>query len=348
MAKRKKRKSSAPVQWDKSWLRAKTDDVIGFAYRQACDMVRIGAILNEVRKTIGHGEYTKWVARELPFSYPHAHRLRQVARAFAAFQARHFDRFAPSALYVLAQTKGVTAETRNHAVALAEQGEKITHARALEIIAANRPIADLDDNDLDRYDRKRRKGEAVPVLLEDGSIKTDKKGRPILKVAADETERREEWARDRHVAIGDMISEALRDKFGNAVKHKVSRLEIRRLHVTTEEGDDESKYVFSVSVVRDDRTTETHNHLDLRVALENAFGIVRMKHCGGPCCPLPTDVRPITDFSRSSNHPDGLLHWCKKCENARKKRDRDKKKQTELENMGCQPSPIQPSESQIG
>jgi hypothetical protein len=96
----------APEVGEREWLERRTEDVVGLCYRQACDTVRIGTILNDVRKRVGHGKFLRWVEDKLPFSNPTANRYRLVARAFAAYQTCQFDKFDLSALYVLSLAAG--------------------------------------------------------------------------------------------------------------------------------------------------------------------------------------------------------------------------------------------------
>jgi hypothetical protein len=118
----------------RAWLGARTHDIQGLAYRQACDAVTIGAWLNEARAKLKRGLYERWVAAALPFSLVTAHRYRRVADAFGAFVSCQFEMFDVSALYVLADLR-TPPEVRERAVARARARVPVTRADALKMLA---------------------------------------------------------------------------------------------------------------------------------------------------------------------------------------------------------------------
>lgn len=140
---------------DRDWLRGRTLDIIGLAYRGACDAVRIGVALNEAKARLRHGAYEAWVEGELPFSLSTAKRYRQVADAFAEFQKAQFGLFDESALYVLAE-RGAPQAARAHAAELARSGRRVTHSLALEILDAARPGAEPTAPEVRAYERDTR------------------------------------------------------------------------------------------------------------------------------------------------------------------------------------------------
>lgn len=101
--------------------------------RTATDLIAIGERLLAVRERLPHGQFGPWLDAEFGWSEGHARKLMQVARAFAD-QTDHRDRFAPTALYLLA-APGAPEEARAEALARAEAGEPITPAVARAMIA---------------------------------------------------------------------------------------------------------------------------------------------------------------------------------------------------------------------
>lgn len=121
---------------DRDWLRHVTDAVRRSARKAAAEMIFIGMQLRAVRDRLPHGTWTAWVAAEFAWSYPVACKFIQVADAFAG--TPQIERFDPSGLYVLSQTSTPQA-AREHALALARDGTRVTHAVARGIVLAHRP-----------------------------------------------------------------------------------------------------------------------------------------------------------------------------------------------------------------
>lgn len=122
---------------DREWLRRRTEDVVTYAYRTACDLVRLGQVLAEVRARVPRGTYVAWLADQTPFSTAHAYRLLAVADAFGAYLSQ-IEKIEPCALYLLAQVSTPPA-ARELAVQAAGDGRRVTRALALEMLAAARP-----------------------------------------------------------------------------------------------------------------------------------------------------------------------------------------------------------------
>ena len=314
--------SADPAPGSREWLERKTEFVLTLAYRQACDVVRIGAALEEVKRAVGHGGYQRWVEERLPFSVQHAHKCRQVARAFAAYQTSQFEMFEPSALYVLAQPKGVRPEVRAHAVQLAEAGERITHARALELIDAHRPVQ-LTDRDVSRYERDRRKLDAVRVVQTVGRGRHERQ--EVTRIDPDSATARQQAHEDAaHARIGKLFVEALRQFTTLTLEHLPNEAK--------KEVEDDPDLMFCVTgYARDEAVgTRVRSQSDPRLLLESLLGIESRKFCAG-CCRNPLETVPLADFCKNADQPDGRNPRCRKCERARKAVLRDKKRKQQEE-----------------
>jgi hypothetical protein len=284
--------AESPFRWGdvapdhRDWLQKRTEDLVGLAYRQACDTVRIGAVLEEVRKAIGHGLYQQWVRDQMPFCVQHARRYRQVARAFAAFQSAQFARFEPSALYVLAKTQGVKPEVRAHAVQLAEAGEHITRARALQIVAAHK--AKVWETG------RERKADMTALAARMRPI------RDAEKEQRAQADREGESAEDRAARMAAL---------GEAVARLASECTV--VHLTKIE-EDEDAPLYSVTTYREEdapRNAVRRSLLDALLAVADREPV--------KACPTCKTVKPLSKFGDLQSSADGRNRCCKVCERAR-------------------------------
>lgn len=308
---------SEPAPGSREWLTRRTEFIVSLAYRQVCDIIRIGAELTEVKRVLGHGRYEQWAKERLPFSYPTANRYRQVAKAFAQYQSCQFDNFEPSALYLLAQPKGVTKAVRDHAVQLAEQGQRITHTTALEIIDANRPV-NLSEKDIKRYEKVRKQLDARRVVTTVGRGGNERQEVEYIDpAAATEAERARE---DRtHARIGKLFLDALK---------QYTRVEFQHIPGDAAEDDDPETMFCVTGYSRDEAVgTRVKSQCDPRLLLESLLGVVSKKHCAGCCAPL-AEI-PLDRFCRNRNLEDGRNARCRACEKKRKEVYRAKRKEGE-------------------
>jgi len=293
--------AQVPFEWsavaaaDRDWLRARTQDIVGLAYRSACDAVRIGTALADARRRLPHGQYESWVERELPFSLAAARRFRQVGAAFAAFQIAQFERFDESALYLLAQEKTPRA-ARDYAAELAGGGERITRAVALEILAAHKPCAE-------------------PTRCEVKAYEAGVKG-----VRGPETSPKEQEGAEK-------VSERHR-RLGAALELLLSGCRI--LHISQIEDEDFPEPVYSLSCFRADlpagaADTRPRNVVrrNLLHALDCANGREQEKRCPG--C---KKTKPVGEFGCVATALDSMNRYCKVCERKRVKRAKTKARQT--------------------
>lgn len=279
-------------RWDiipagsRDWLRGRTEFVRSLCYRGACDAVRIGQALDEAKGRLPRGGYELWVESQLPFSLTTARRYRQVSAAFGRFAAAQFGRFDPSALYVLARERTPQA-AREHAVALAEGGETVTHAMALEIVDAYRPF-EVGKAEVRRYEataqRARGKGE----------------GKAERVIAAEDRVRAGHW--DALVSLVDGCS----------------AVELSRVEDT-----DDEEPVYAVACRRPDHDDGPRHvvRVSLDLAVLAASGREPQKRCGG--CKA---VIAVGLFSRNRRMPGGVMDRCKACEKARRKALRAEKR----------------------
>ncbi len=112
------------------FVQQRTGEIRVLMKRTAQDIIEIGQKLIGVKEKLGHGRFLDWIKAEFEWSYPTAARFIQVANSFS--QDYQIDKFAPSALYLLAAPS--TPETaREEALALAKAGEHITYTTAKAI-----------------------------------------------------------------------------------------------------------------------------------------------------------------------------------------------------------------------
>jgi hypothetical protein len=112
-------------------VQQRTSEIKGLIQRNAQNTIEIGQKLIEVKARLGHGNWQEWLKAEFDWSRETAARLMHVAQIFD--QNPQFVDFAPSALYLLA-APSTPESAREEAIALAESGERVTHAKAKEIV----------------------------------------------------------------------------------------------------------------------------------------------------------------------------------------------------------------------
>ena len=119
-------------------VQQRTSEIKDRLRRTAQDIVQIGHDLIEVKERLPHGQFGPWLSAEFDLTEGHARKLMQVARAFG--QNDHYDRFAPTALYLLA-SPATPDEARAEALERAEAGERIEAKDAQAIIKTHKPAA---------------------------------------------------------------------------------------------------------------------------------------------------------------------------------------------------------------
>ncbi len=290
----------SPAPGSAAWLDRKAEYVESLAYRQACDVIRIGQALLEVKAEVGHGRFVAWVEAKLPFGVHHARRHMNVARAFAEYQREQFALFDPSALYVLAQPTGVRPEVRAHAVQLAGEGTRITHKLAKELVDAHRDVA-VTRAEERGYGALRKELDRVRVEDDAGRV-----SHIDPDAAAARAEKRDA---DLAAALG---------RLARAACERYETVTVTRLD------DEDDGPLFSVTGLRGGRT-RTGVDADLRLAFEDVLDEGRTKHC--PACCKPGEELPVARFCRNLNYADGRNGRCRACEKARKAETRRKRRE---------------------
>jgi hypothetical protein len=118
-------------------VQQRTSEIRTIARRAAADIIEIGGKLIEVKGRLGHGRFGAWLAAEFAWSQDMASRFMAVSTKFGA-QIPQIAEFAPSALYLLA-SPSIPDEARAEAVTRAGDGERITVAKAQEIVQTYTP-----------------------------------------------------------------------------------------------------------------------------------------------------------------------------------------------------------------
>lgn len=107
--------------------------------RKVAEEIRaVGERLIEVRERIPGRQFTAWLAAEFEWSQTQAYRYISVAEQFRGADSSQIGKLSASALYALA-APSVPEEARQEALERAEQGERITHSTAQQIVAQHRP-----------------------------------------------------------------------------------------------------------------------------------------------------------------------------------------------------------------
>ncbi len=284
------------------WLDAKTADIIGAAYRQACDAVRIGLVLEEVRGKLRHGAYKKWVQTALPFSISTARRYRLVAAAFGRYQKVHFELFDELALYALADFR-VPQPVREHAILLAEDGRRITQALALEIIDAHRseprmaPAGCVVE-------------ETPPVVKVRRCLGAECEGTFTgpLPGFCDKCKKK--------LVAGPEVAKELKPeqvlKRWRIVEELAERCTELRISKVEDTDDDEA--LFEVRAYFPNADPKVTVRRDLYDVLAVCAGKEETRHCGKCGHDLP-----IGQFGKNKLNPGGLMYRCRPCEKARRR-----------------------------
>lgn len=103
---------------------AERDKVHALFARAQQNILEIGDALINVKDTIGHGNFGRWLDAEFGWSKATAGRFMQVAEQFRGIS--HVERFEPTALYALA-AKNVPDDVRDQFIEQADTGQQIKH-----------------------------------------------------------------------------------------------------------------------------------------------------------------------------------------------------------------------------
>ncbi len=285
---------------DRDWLRRRTEDIESYCYRTACDLVRIGQALAEVKKKLPR-KFQIWLVTHTPLSRPAAYRMMATAKSFGPYVSQ-IETFEPCALYALAQEKAPQA-ARDHAVREAESGVRITRAVALEILDAYAPVA-VGRAEVKGYEADRR------------------------EVMGEQDER------DAETALMEDQDEGRNARIGRAFAALVERGPVHASKVD----DGENDPVYSVTVHTPGEGPRNVFDRDLGGALLRAGGVVELKFCPGCCVPGGDVLRrgehgpvrpaliPTADFGQNRKQADFLMGQCGGCERARKRARRASEK----------------------
>jgi hypothetical protein len=112
----------------------------GLLARAAGNVVQIGLRLQAVRDIVGRSQFQPWLKREFRWSQPVASNYMRAARAFSELDC--LGQFQPSAMFILARKRCPPA-ARQEAIRLARRGERVTKARAAELVGQHSPAASL-------------------------------------------------------------------------------------------------------------------------------------------------------------------------------------------------------------
>ena len=157
----------------RAFVQDRRDRVRVLGQRAADDIVAIGTALTEAKARLPHGRFDPWLRAEFDWSHQTARRFMRVAERFP--QIAHGERFAVSALYLLAADATPSA-VRERLVGEAAAGRHITAADVKhELSVARRDArrndrrAELESRDADMAPRGavelRVRTHTVPVCV---------------------------------------------------------------------------------------------------------------------------------------------------------------------------------------
>jgi len=288
------RSSSPHFRWDtlagedRTWLESRTDHILTLTYRNACDIIRIGRAIEDVREKLPRKHFRSWVITTLPFSLKTAKRYRRVAEVFGPYEQDQFDVFDPCALYVLSQLTCPQA-AREHAVSLAKEGKRITLTLAKEILSAHKPMQLTE----------REEGQLVGQL--------QKRMGGIRRAEASERAKQDRQIDPKVVAARwDVLAELI---------DSCSMITIQRIEDTDK--DDAHEAAYSITYYQ---SGEPHTVVQrqLHNAILTAAGKEETKWC--PSCNGGVGgEQPVSLFSACRLSPDLLMHECKSCAKERKR-----------------------------
>jgi Protein of unknown function (DUF3102) len=117
-------------------VQQRTGEIKSLLRATAQTALEIGQKLIEVKRHLGHGQWGGWLESEFGWSQDTAARHIQIAQRMPDIpQIAEFD---VSALYVLS-APSTPPEARESAIALAQSGQPITHAKAQAIVQEHKP-----------------------------------------------------------------------------------------------------------------------------------------------------------------------------------------------------------------
>ena len=149
-------------------------------------MIEIGQQLQIAKERLKHGQFQEWLRSEFNMNPRQARRLMLVAKQFKTDKYAVL-KFAPSALYLLAETK--TPNTaRKEALTRAQKGENISWSNAKEIVARHKGIAgntpDMT-NDSAAASKPKTKVKKQPETLKPSCIQPSRSDKTPLVSAMD-------------------------------------------------------------------------------------------------------------------------------------------------------------------
>jgi hypothetical protein len=292
---------------DRDWLRKKTADIETFAYNAACNTVRMGQALAEVRLKLRR-KFKPWLAAHTGISRSQAYRHIAAAAVFGPYLSL-IETLEPYAMYVLAQ-KEVPQSAREYAVELARSGTPVTRARALEIIDLYRPVPDPTAKEVREYESLvKALGKVTVETTTGGTKKVDQ---------------------DRHTAKLVGKDDAMYARIGRTFVELAGACSL----LTVAKVDDTDDVVlYSITTRTEDDLPRNIVSSDMEYGLLRAVGREPKKVCGNGC----NGGAPVcfTQFGANDTMPDRLNTVCKACERARKLRLRDeKRKKRDAESTG--------------
>lgn len=125
-------------------VQQRTDEIKTLMKRTARDIIEIGEKLIEVKSRLPHGEFGKWLEGEFGWADRTAQRFMNVASVFKSDTVSDLD-IQTKALYLLAAPSTPEA-ARSEAIRLAENGQRVTHREAKDLVELAKAESVADDS----------------------------------------------------------------------------------------------------------------------------------------------------------------------------------------------------------
>lgn len=142
---------------EREWLRDTTNDLRTHIKASAKTAVKIGLSLLDARKRLPHGQFSRWVRSELPWSISKVKRFIQTARVFP--ESQQLEGLSASTLYVLCGAD-VPPSARREALEMVKDGHTVTADTAREILRLHRPTIAIDQQTASARQTYRRERES--------------------------------------------------------------------------------------------------------------------------------------------------------------------------------------------
>lgn len=152
----------------RSFVQTKTVEIRILVKQTAQGIIEIGQRLIEVKERLEHGKFLPWIKNEFGWSEKTAVDWMNVTKTFKSVPGTDLSMFQAKALYLLS-APSTPEPAREEALILAESGEKITHAKAQELVAKYKAEAEAT-----KTENKELKENLTRIRAENDQVRRNK------------------------------------------------------------------------------------------------------------------------------------------------------------------------------